>query len=156
MYSCANRSAQLTGCWLWQIPRRLQQGVYDGFALLRGQFWKHGQRQYARRGLFGEREITAAIAQILARFLEMNRNRVMNSRGDAALIQKFLDGGAIFDLQHIEMENVSAIFGDLRQHERSISKGCAVCRGMLISQRVPAIEVLELYTQNRGLNRVQP
>ena len=80
----------------------------------------------------------------------------MNARGNAALIQEFLNGGAIFSLHDVQVKNMVAVQRNLRQHERPSGERGGVCRGMLISQRVPPVQVPQLYAQNRGLNRIEP
>src|SRR6266852_6903283 len=83
------------------LAHRLAQGRGHVPPLSLRHFGIHGQREYSRGGALSHGKIAAAVTERRAGLLEMDRNRIVNSRGDLLRAQLLLNHVAVVHLHDV-------------------------------------------------------
>src|SRR5437868_4163637 len=134
----------------------LDEHLADVIDLVRLHLGIHRQAQDLRRGLFGDRERSRGTMQMLVGDLLMQRQRIVEPRGNPPALQELAHALALGHANDEEVVNRNTLrrlrnYPDLRDPRQTL----AITNSDTTASAIPLLEVAQLDSQQRGLEGIE-
>src|SRR5579872_2360652 len=140
--------------------RQMQESeelLSDSLLLLVCEVREHRQRKYPFGETLGNRKVAGLVPQPDVCLLQVEWNRIVNASADSRLGQVLAHSLTIRHLHYIEVVHRLSGVGLVRDQQIVlVPQQLSVTSGRVPPHFSPTLHVLQLYSQNSGLNRIQP